>query len=140
MMNLRAKLFMGFGGMLSLLIFVSILGIAVITWYTHAIEQVLRENYDSVIYGQRMLDALDQLTADAQSLSYANKAMNADFIASERAARALFEKNLAAEHANITLPGEQETADHLSAAWAAYVKKLDEVLAPGLSEEQRRAI
>ena len=61
MRNLRAKLLFGFGGLMLLLVVVSALSIGVISWYSQAIDKVLHENYDSVVYGLKMLDAIEQL-------------------------------------------------------------------------------
>ena len=62
MKNLRTKLWLGFGGLLILLMVVSGLSIGVINWYSQAIELwCFQENYRSVVYGEKMLDALDRL-------------------------------------------------------------------------------
>ncbi len=137
MMNLRSKLMLGFGGLLALLLVVSVLGVVVITWYSHAIERVLRENYRSVVYGQKMLESLEQLTTDAQAVAFAGRLQDADFNQRQQAARAQFETNLQSEHNNVTLPGEQEAADHLSATWTAYGKQLDTALEAGLADAER---
>jgi len=139
MMNLRAKLLLGFGGLLSLLVVVSALSIVAITWYSRAIDEVLHENYDSVVFGQKMLEGLEQLTTGAQSVVYGQTQRDAGFERRQGDARTLFESNLKAEHGNITLPGEQEAADHLSAVWGDYLKQLDAVLAPRVPDAERRA-
>jgi NtrC-family two-component system sensor histidine kinase KinB len=130
MMNLRSKLFAGFGGLLALLLVVSILGVAVITWYSRAIERVLRENYRSVVYGQKMIDAAGQLTSDAQSVVFDNVAQDRVFTDRAKTARAEFETNLQEEHDNITLPGEQNAADELTARWNDFRTQLDATLQP----------
>jgi NtrC-family two-component system sensor histidine kinase KinB len=138
MRNLRAKLWMGFGGMLAILTVVSVLGIVVITLYSKAIDRVLWENYRSVVYGQKMLEALDQLTDDAQSLAFGRMAQDDAFVGRQHAARDEFDTNLDLEHHNITLPGEQQAADHASDTWAAYLKQLDTFFAPDISQAERQ--
>jgi PAS domain S-box-containing protein len=139
MRNLRAKLWLGFGGMLAILTIVSVLGIVVISLYSQAIDRVLSENYRSVVYGQKMLEALDDLTADAQAVAFGRAAVDEALTRRQQAARQLFEDNLDLEHHNVTLPGEQEAADHLSAVWGGYTKQLDVVMKPGQLEVDRRA-
>ena len=130
MRNLRAKLLFGFGGLMLLLVVVSAMSIGVISWYSQAIDRVLHENYDSVVYGQKMLDALEQLTADAQTVAFAGRVRDQAFEDHQRAARKLFQDNLEDEHHNITLPGEGEAEADLRRQWTAYQSQLDDVLAP----------
>jgi two-component system, NtrC family, sensor histidine kinase KinB len=141
MRNLRAKLWLGFGGMLSILTVVSVLGIVVITLYSRSIDKILLENYRSVVYGEKMLEALEQLTNDAQTQVFGGPATTSAGALSEHrdSARKLFTDNLQLEHQNITVPGEQEAADHLSTVWVQYGKQLDAVQAAGISEEERRS-
>ena len=139
MKNLRAKLWLGFGGMLAILTIVSVLGIVVITLYSRAIDKVLWENYRSVDYGQKMLEGLDRLTSDAQSLAFGNARNDVAFAQRQQAARQLFRENLDLEFHNITLDGEQEAADRVSATWKTYLVKLDAVLTPDLQDAERRA-
>jgi len=139
MRNLRAKLLLGFGGLMLLLVIVSALSIGVISWYSQAIDKVLHENYDSVVYGQKMLDALEQLTADAQAMAFAGRVGDTAFEDHQRLARKLFQDNLENERHNITLPGEGDAEAGLRRAWLAYQAQLDEVLAPSVTETMRRS-
>jgi hypothetical protein len=61
MFGLRQKLFFGFGGLLAILLAVSILGVAVLNQHRTWLDKFLYENWRSVEYGQHMLDALPQL-------------------------------------------------------------------------------
>src|SRR5262249_48417220 len=61
MFSLRKKLILGSGGLLAVLLLVGGMGIVLITRYSTTVDQVLRENYASVDYGQEMKDALDLL-------------------------------------------------------------------------------
>ncbi len=139
-MNLRTKIVLGFGGLLTLLIAVCVLGVVVITWYSQAVERLLRENYASVVYGQKMIEALDQLTADAQAVAIDGATQSPTFSDHFHAAEKTFANNLHAEQQNITLDGEQAAADHLSALWDAYQSQLAQVLASGSTPDDRRRL
>ncbi len=65
MISLRHKLWIGFGTLLLILLAVSLLTAVVLTRYSHALERVFRENYDSVTYCDQMKDAMDQLNLRA---------------------------------------------------------------------------
>ncbi len=137
-MNLRAKLFLGFGGLLAILTVVSVVSIVLITWYTHALEHMLHDNYRSVVYGQNMIEALDQLNGDAQSAAFGNVAMDDAFAARQAGARKLFQDSLDAERGNITEPGEGDQEQFVRRQWGAYGAQLDKMLAPRKSVEERR--
>ncbi len=139
MRNLRAKLLLGFWGLMVLLVIVSAMSIGVITWYSQAIERVLSENYRSVVYGQKMLEALEQLTADAQAVAFAGRDRDPSFEDHQRAARKLFQDNLDDEYKNITLPGEGAAETQVRRHWMAYQRQLDEVLAPNVTDTERRS-
>jgi two-component system, NtrC family, sensor histidine kinase KinB len=127
MMNLRAKLLFGFGGLLALLVMVSMLSIVVITWYSGAIDEVLYQNYRSVVYGQKMLDALDQLHADAQDIAADERMRSANMDFQVAAARKQFADNLDLERQNLTVPGEGAAEASLREAWDKYREKLDQL-------------
>jgi signal transduction histidine kinase/HAMP domain-containing protein len=116
MLRLRQKLTLSFGGLLALLLAVGTLGLTLLNDYSSTLETIFRENYDSVVYGQRMKDALDG-TPDA-------------------AAMQAFEEALAKEQGNLTLPGEPELAQRISATWAAY--KADLTRSDATRRELRR--
>jgi signal transduction histidine kinase/HAMP domain-containing protein len=118
MNSLRSKLWFGFGGLLCILVIVSIMCIAVLTRYSHALERMFRENYDSVTFSDGMKNSLDQLNARALHLIWQQPA---DAAAINSAAQILqFETNLASELGNATLPGELEQTQHLRELWQNY--------------------
>ena len=136
MRNLRAKLLFGFGSLLVLLVIVSALSIWVIGWYSRAIDKVLHENYDSVVYGQKMLEALDRLTVDAQELTFAGRVpIKVDLDTATKQ----FQDNLELEHGNITLEGEGDAEKALRAEWIKFQSQFKDVLDPGINETERRA-
>src|SRR3954469_16132561 len=74
MISLRHKLWLGFGGLLVILIIVTALTVTVLTHYSRALERVFRENYDSTVYCNSMEDALDQLDVRAQHVVWQDSA------------------------------------------------------------------
>lgn len=138
MKDLRTKLFLGFGSLITILAVVSVLSIVVITWYTGAIERVLRENYDSVVFGQKMIDALDDLTDSAQAYVFDGHPLNDQMAARQTEARKLFEKNLDAEKGNLTLEGELAAEEDLRAKWQTYRQKFAAIMASELSAAERQ--
>jgi len=117
MISLRNRLWLGFGSLLLILLIVSCLSIVVFTRYSHTLERVFRENYDSAVYCDAMKDALDQLNTRAQRLIWEEptaRKTNPDPI------EARFENNLTLQLGNVTLPGEREASLHLADSWRQY--------------------
>src|SRR5262245_65039416 len=112
MMGIGQKLSLGFGGLLLILIAVSAISVNRLNSYSRTLEQIFRENYDSVTYGQGMKDALDDMDDVAraalieQSGAGAGDATPATQPVGAIAAR--FDENLRREQGNITLDGEKE--------------------------------
>ncbi len=69
MFGLRQKLFFGFGGLLAILLSVSVLAWWCFNSTAHGSIRFLYENWRSVEYGQHMLDAIQPLNAIAQNVS-----------------------------------------------------------------------
>ncbi len=137
MFGLRQKLTMSFGGLLLILLAVSGLGIAVLKQHRSALDKFLYENWRSVEYGQNMLDALQHLDDSAKIIATADST-SASARKSTSEAINVFEKNLNDENHNITLPGELQLSDDLTASWQgpkgykqALTKLLDHVTPPG---------
>lgn len=111
MFGLRQKLFLGFGGLLSILLIVDCLGIAVTIRHRGTLDKFLYENWRSVDYGQRMVDAVDHLDELARRGELAaDQKVTGNWVA-------LFDTNLDNENRNVTLPGEQQDADALTLHW-----------------------
>jgi two-component system, NtrC family, sensor histidine kinase KinB len=123
MTSLRNRLWLGFGSLLMILVLVSGLSMIVFTRYSHALERVFRENYDSAVFCEAMKASMDQLNTRAQRMLWVGPGGEAaDFAGPE----AIFEKNLNAELNNITLPGEFEAAHNLDDLWKDYVTHYDQ--------------
>jgi len=114
MTGLRAKLLLGFGGLLLLLLATGGIGLYLLDRYSGTVDRVFRENYDSVVYGQTMKDAVDRIDTE---LDPPGRPPDAAAVA---AAEADFSDNLREETGNITVPGEAAAVVDLTSGWAAY--------------------
>lgn len=108
-MSLRSKLWCSFGGLLLILIAVSVLSVAVLTRYSRALENVFRENYQSAVYCNGMKEALDRLNARAEHLVWREN--DAAALIDADAERRQFETDLSRQLGNISLPGETQLSD-----------------------------
>ena len=113
MTSLRAKLALGFGGLLAILLAVSLLSVIVLNSYSHTLERFFRENYNSAIYCDRMKDALDALDSRAQGIVWGDAEITQKI--AEAAQMRQFQSNLDLQLANCTLPGELELSRRLDA-------------------------
>src|SRR6476661_10320155 len=118
MRSLRAKLVLGFGGLLAILMIVSLLSVIVLTRYSHTLERAFRDNYNSAIYCDRMREALDALDAQAQRRAWGAEAAVGQIDQAGQIER--FEANLDLELGNCTVPGELELSRQLQALWRDY--------------------
>jgi two-component system, NtrC family, sensor histidine kinase KinB len=117
MISLRHKLWIGFGTLLIILLVVSFLTFVVLTRYSRTLQQVFRENYDSVTYCDQMKVAMDRLNERALLLIWRPaSAVEID----KSIQQAQFQDNLDREFRNITLSGEREHTETLAALWRQY--------------------
>ena len=140
-MSIRQKLWLGIGGMLVILLTVSVLGNLVINSTNRSIDAMFKNNYDSVVYAHRMIDALEQANTGLQIVALRGRAdtKTRAFLQREDTE---FADNLALQRGNVTEVGEQALTDQLGAAWAAYLKDeaalLKQPTRPGLYRERLR--
>ena len=135
MLGLRGKLVLGFGGLLALL---TIVGVQSIVWISRlggSVDTILRENYDSVVACQQMKEALDRMDSGAL-FALASDPERGRQLAAANAP--LFDKALAVELRNITLPGEGPAAFRIRDLYAAFPPVLVEVLDAGRPLDTRR--
>jgi signal transduction histidine kinase/HAMP domain-containing protein len=135
MLGLRQKLMLGFGGLVAILLVVSALSIFALTRYSRTLEKFLSENYRSVVYGQEMKDAINQLD-NAADARVAGDLARAEQLTRDGIER--FERNLYDEQQNVTLPGERETVQSLQTAWREYLADHQRLRDPSLSEAAGR--
>jgi signal transduction histidine kinase len=108
---------MGFGGLLAILLAVSILSVVFLTLYSHTLERLFRENYDSVAYCNSMKQSIDQLNLRAQGTIWSDP--TASTLDAGSASQG-FAENLDRELHNCTLPGELDHALALAGQWKNY--------------------
>ena len=123
MISLRHKLWLGFGGLLLILLSVSFLSVVFLTSYSHTLERVFRENYNSAVYCDQMRDALDRLNLRSQLLIWSPGDSSSVDVASQESA---FEKNLSDQELNCTLAGEAQHTAHLADLWGKYKMSLSQ--------------
>ena len=135
--GLRARLTLGFVGLLAILIAVGVEGITLLSRLGGSIDVILRENYKSVIACERMKESLERMDSGAL-FALAGHVPQGSTLARENRPR--FEAALDTELGNITLPGEGERAQRLRQLFTAYTPTLEQVLDPDIPLEARRAL
>jgi signal transduction histidine kinase len=128
MISLRHKLWLGFGGLLLVLLVVSGLSVIVFTRFSHALERVFRENYDSVVYCQGMKEQLDALDDRAQRLIWEPGYLP---VVKPQEVESAMERNLRLQFSNITLAGERERTQRLGELWNEFVPIYQQLDAAG---------
>src|ERR1700712_6121342 len=101
MFGIRQKLIVGFGGLLAILLLVGFLSGESLRRYSGTLERIFRDNYDSVLYGQQMKEAVENIDDATQA------SLHGILIAPSRTPNQLiadFETGLAKEKRNVTLP------------------------------------
>jgi NtrC-family two-component system sensor histidine kinase KinB len=133
--NLRKKLALGFVGLLVIMTVAGVHNLTRITSLGKSIEVILRENYRSVVACQQMKEAIDRMDSGAVFVL-----LNAEEKGSEqiRTHEPLFERALATELGNITLPGEGAAAQSLGELYRQYQTSLGVMTDPAVGREARR--
>ena len=116
--GLRFKLAAGFGALLALLLATGWVSLALLSRNASTLDRILRENFESVGYGQGMKDALEQARLALREQGRGPRL---------ESARAEFRRELGRERRNLTVPGERELADSLDRSWS----RLDSQFAAG---------
>ncbi|PYQ54706.1 MAG: PAS domain-containing sensor histidine kinase [Acidobacteria bacterium] len=86
-----------------------------------ASQDILKDNYRSVLAAQRMKEAAERIDSAALFIVAGQEEKAVEQIASNRGT---FESELRVEEGNITEPGEQEAADELRRRWDEYQMKV----------------
>ncbi len=120
MLGFRFKLIAGFGALLALLLTTGVVALVVLSRNASILDKILRENFDSVGYGQHLKDDLDAI-----ELIFRSGVRDSNSIRQVREIRSAFRKELAREKANITVPGEKELVDSLERNWNQLETGLD---------------
>ena len=99
-LKIKTKLTFGIGLLFTMIVLLGGLAVQNITDMSSDTQNILADNYNSLLYSRRMLDALERIKNDPQ-------------------ARAEFEKNLDLQQKNITEIDENVATAHLVAQYEA---------------------
>jgi signal transduction histidine kinase/HAMP domain-containing protein len=135
-MGLRAKLALGFGGLLLVLLAISAAGLSWLGRLGSSADVILRENFSSVLAAQEMKDAMERLDSGALFALTGNAAEGREL---QAANATRFEQALELEKSNITLPGEGEKAAQLEVEYRGYRQVLEAILDDARPLDERRA-
>ena len=103
-MRLKTKLIIGLGFLFIVILVFGILSIASITRLKDNTDQVLKNNYETLVYDNNMLEALNTLPADTSAWK-------------------VFEDNLRLQEANVTEKGEGTATVELRNSFTKYKSK-----------------
>ena len=137
MFSLRQKLFLGFGGLLLIIALTGIQSISKVTELGNAIDVILRENYQSVLACQNMKESLERMDSGALFILSGYEKEGREAIDGKLPE---FEKALAIELNNITIPGEGEKAARLSELFVRYKTTIQGMEDRTIPHETRRDI
>lgn len=135
MLGLRQKLFIAFAGLFAFLVIMAAVGVAVIGGVSQSFDRIFHENLETIHATQEMLKALGRL--NEETLVPLWQEGPGDSAGVEAGIRA-FEKHLHFQQGNVTVPGEQEFTDSLTAAWTAYHSAYDSLRASTAPLADRR--
>src|SRR5262245_58916912 len=116
--TLRNKLLLGLVPLLAIMLGLGVWAVAMFNHLGQRIDVILRENYNSVLAAEGMKEALERMDSAAQfALNGQDERGRAQFRENEPIFRAHLEK----ERKNVTLPGELELVDRLTAGFDRYL-------------------
>jgi NtrC-family two-component system sensor histidine kinase KinB len=121
-MGIRTKLMIAFAGLLLIVAGVGVLSIHTLNQSSHAIERILRENYDTVAACGHMKAALEKLDRQAELCLWEDRP---EVCQRSQSVLAEFDQNLHFQQGNVTVPGEQELTDRLTGSWKSYRRDLE---------------
>ena len=116
--TLRMKLMLGFLPLLAILIGLGLWAIVMFYGLGGNIDVILRENYRSVLAVERMKEALERMDSGLMfAFSGRSQQAREQFDKSKEE----FDRQLGVEQHNITVPGEQELVNELTAEYRSYL-------------------
>jgi two-component system, NtrC family, sensor histidine kinase KinB len=136
MFGLRTKILLGFGGLLVILITVSLLGETVLNRYAGAMRRTFTEDFQSVSACEDMNRAVDSIDTALQQHFW--RSMDIKPAELDRW-RDFFDQRLAGQRAAATLPGEREATDRLARLWLDYRTLYPRLLDESVPQEARQA-
>ena len=132
-MTLRSKLLLAQIPLAICLLIVGAVSRRTVTTLDHSSQDILKDNYLSVLAAQRMRDAADALGRAA--LAHAHGRPETD--ATERASQQQrFARELAFQEGNITEAGERELTQRVRVRWPLFLTELEKLLAAPPAQAQ----
>lgn len=131
-MTFRRRILVALIPLFALLIMLGVTGVVLIYHLGHQVDQILRENYDSVIYMRDLNEALERIDS---SFQFALIGRQDKSYQQYRENWERYQDSIDRERHNVTLPGEQELADELAQLSAEYRRQGDDFFA---HQDQKR--
>jgi len=134
--SLRGRIVLTLTPILALLLAIGIAGVVLLSHLGGRTNAILRENYDSVIAMERLREATERIDSSYQfTLSGEEAKARAQYQANWTAYR----DALRFEQGNITVPGEKELVEELTALTEQYQQQGDAFYASGNADARRQA-
>src|SRR5436309_22405 len=135
--TLRTKLLIGLTPLLAIVVGLGLWAIVMFSRLGGNIDVILKENYRSVLAAEGMKEALERMDS-ALLFAIGGEERQARSQLDEN--RPLFERNLAIERGNVTLPGEQASVDALASLSNRYFSQVAAffAIAPERKEDRTR--
>ena len=125
-MTFRRRILVALAPLFALLVALGVTGVVLIYHLGHQVDQILRENYDSVTYMRDLNEALERIDSSFQ-FALAGRDKESHQLYQENWRR--YQESLDREKNNVTLPGEQELADELTQSSDQYRRMGDDFFA-----------
>jgi NtrC-family two-component system sensor histidine kinase KinB len=132
-MSLRSKLSIGLGFLFLIILAIAVYSSIQIGALSRDADNILKDNYDSLVHCKNMLLALDHMNVTVASRIFDQSMGKATVFNTNlfETSREAFEKNLRDEKGNITEPHEGDYVGELSAAYTVYLKIAAQLAAEG---------
>ncbi len=134
MLSLRYRIALTLVPQLLLLAVLGVGAVAILYNLSDRIDGILRDNYDSVLYMQRLDEALERIDSSFQFALAGRESLARD---QYRANWPVYEDNLVKEEHNITLPGEGDRARELRDLTTKYHAKAEDFYKRAPHDPQR---
>ncbi|MBX7101214.1 MAG: HAMP domain-containing protein [Myxococcaceae bacterium] len=127
-MTFRTRLLLAEAPLALALAVIGLVAVLTVGQLGRAGEEVLANNYRSVLAAQRMKEALERIDSGVLFVLAGERAKGEAQIALHRPR---FEDELKVQESNITEQGEREATERLRARWTAYLEALQRFSTPG---------
>jgi len=127
---MKTKLSLGLGFLFLIILFLAAFCSYYVARSSQDAENILKNNYDSIVYSRNMLSALDDMsTASNNVIHRAVKAKSSNDYSRQlfEKGKTAFENNLKNENNNITEIQEKEYVQQLNSEWETYLKLCDQL-------------